>query len=107
MSHQKAFNWDNLLLGIRANIPRRNSIVAQNEIRPFFYSAASPLSKQTTMEIDATTETIMTDEVMTEQPPAAAAAAITEMEDDAPPARLMITKMVCLNHRYIVHRHHT
>ena len=51
------------------------------------------------MEIDATTETIMTDEVMTEQPPAAAAAAMEMEDDDAPPARLMITKMVCLNHR--------
>lgn len=44
------------------------------------------------MEADATTDTIMTDEVMTEQQPAAAAA--METEDDAPPARLMITKMV-------------
>lgn len=44
------------------------------------------------MEADATTDTIMTDEVMTEQQPAAAA---METEDDAaPPARLMITKMV-------------
>eukprot|EP00984_Skeletonema_dohrnii_P012699 scaffold5186_cov100-Skeletonema_dohrnii-CCMP3373.AAC.8 len=41
---------------------------------------------------DATTDTIMTDEVMTEQQPAAAAMETTE--DDAPPARLMITKMV-------------
>ena len=59
------------------------------------------------MEIDATTETIMTDEVMTEQPPAAAAAAAMEMEeDDAPPARLMITKMVRFNPIF-AHRHHS
>ena len=52
------------------------------------------------MEIDATTETIMTDEVMTDQPPAAAA---METEGDAPPARLMITKMVRFNPN-IAHR---
>ena len=48
------------------------------------------------MEAEATTDTLMTDEVMTEQQPAEAAAAM-ETEDDAPPARLMITKMVRLS----------
>ena len=100
MSHQKVIVIGILLLG-RANSQRRNSIVAgKSKILPLqnFYSAASPLKKPT-MEIDATTETIMTDEIMTEQPPATAAAAMEMEEDDAPPARLMITKMVCLNHR--------
>ena len=62
------------------------------------YSAARARLSQKliTMEADATTDTIMTDEVMTEQQPAAAAAAM-ETEDDAPPARLMITKMVRLS----------
>ena len=73
----------------------QNSAVAK-----FLQRGFASLKNQPTMEIDATTETIMTDEVMTEQPPAAAAAAAMEMDDDdAPPARLMITKMVCLNHR--------
>ena len=70
----------------------QNSAVAQ------FLQRGSLSKTKPTMEIDATTETIMTDEVMTEQPPAAAAAAMDMEEDDAPPARLMITKMVRFNH---------
>ena len=56
------------------------------------------------MEAEATTDTLMTDEVMTEQQPAAAAAAM-ETEDDAPPARLMITKMVCLFQTLLIAAH--
>lgn len=78
---------------------RRNSITNKIEKLPLaFYGAlhllpqnSTPQKNKITMEADATTDTIMTDEVMTEQPPAAAA---METEDEAPPARLMITKMV-------------
>ena len=56
------------------------------------------------MEADATTDTIMTDEVMTEQQPAAAAMETTT-EDDAPPARLMITKMVRLFQTLLIAAH--
>jgi len=67
------------------------------------YSAARLSQKLITMEADATTDTIMTDEVMTEQQPAAAAMETTE--DDAPPARLMITKMVRLFQTLLIAAH--
>jgi len=68
------------------------------------YSAARLSQKLITMEAgDATTDTIMTDEVMTEQQPAAAAMETTE--DDAPPARLMITKMVRLSQTLLIAAH--
>ena len=53
------------------------------------------------MEADATSDTLMTDEVMTEQQPAAAA---METEDDTPPARLMITKMVRIFQTFLLYR---
>jgi hypothetical protein len=69
------------------------------------YSAVRSLLKikTNTMEAEATTETMMTDEVMTEQQPAAAAAMETGGgDDDAPPARLMITKMVRLSRTVLI-----